>query len=82
MPQGALGATNLQVIRMLAKHSLDRGGFRFITEWCARSMSIDVVNLLGLNTRVLDSESHRLCCTISFGVGCRDMTRITGGSIP
>ena len=67
---------NIELIGCIAKHFLNGLNLGDITDVRAGAMNIDVVDVLGLQTSILECTLHHELCTQAFGMAGRDVIGI------
>src|SRR5687767_8863078 len=72
---------NGKLAGMITKDGLNRLGFSFVVRRRGRPVSIDVIDLIGCNSRVLQGVAHYAYRTVTVRAGSRNMVSIGGHAV-
>src|SRR6516165_5669144 len=81
MPKHALAAADRHTVGGRPEQLLDRDRLDAIIDLRARAMSIDVADVLGLETSVLESHRHAGNRAAAFGMAVGHAERVCGRAI-
>ena len=77
-----LCATHQQVVRMVSERTPNGDRLKLVIQWRRCSMRVDVCDFFWFDPRLIDSNSHRLGCAFSFGMGLRHVMGVAGCAVP